>query len=335
MKYVKLGNTGVDVSRICLGMMSFGKPGSENGVFPWARDFEDAKPIFKTAVDLGINYFDTANVYQMGTSEEVTGRLIREFGLNRDDIVVATKVDMEMRPGRPNGGGLSRKEIMSEIDKSLKRLQMDYVDLYQIHRLDPGTPMEEIMEALHDVVKSGKARYIGASTMYAWQFQMLQNIAEKNGWTKFVTMQNQYSLMYREEEREMIPYCENTKVGLIPWSPLAGGRLTHPWGTVTERNKIDGVSPMVWDRSNQLDIPVIENLQKIAAERGVSMAQEALAWMLSKPYITAPIVGTTSPKHVEDAVAALEIELTPDEIKALEAPYTPHAVADNNGYLAF
>lgn len=335
MKYVKLGNTGVDVSRICLGMMSFGKPGSENGVFPWARDFEDAKPIFKKAVDLGINYFDTANVYQLGTSEEVTGRLIREFGLDRDDIVVATKVNMEMRPGRPNGGGLSRKEIMSEIDKSLKRLQMDYVDLYQIHRIDPGTPMEEIMEALHDVVKSGRARYIGASTMYAWQFEMLQNIAERNGWTKFVTMQNQYNLMYREEEREMIPYCEYTKVGIIPWSPLAGGRLTHPWGTVTERNKIDDVSPMVWDRSLKQDMPIIENLQKMAAERGVSMAQEALAWMLSKPYITAPIVGTTSPKHVEEAVAALDIVLTPDEIKALEAPYTPHAVADNNGYLVF
>ena len=335
MKYVKLGNTGVDVSRICLGMMSFGKPGSENGVFPWARDFEDAKPIFKKAVDLGINYFDTANVYQLGTSEEVTGRLIREFGLDRDDIVVATKVNMEMRPGRPNGGGLSRKEIMSEIDKSLKRLQMDYVDLYQIHRIDPGTPMEEIMEALHDVVKSGKARYIGASTMYAWQFEMLQNIAERNGWTKFVTMQNQYNLMYREEEREMIPYCEYTKVGIIPWSPLAGGRLTHPWGTVTERNKIDDVSPMVWDRSLKQDMPLIETLQKMAAERGVSMAQEALAWMLSKPYITAPIVGTTSPKHVEEAVAALDIVLTPDEIKALEAPYTPHAVADNNGYLVF
>ena len=335
MKYVKLGNTGVDVSRICLGMMSFGKPGSENGVFPWARDFEDAKPIFKKAVDLGINYFDTANVYQLGTSEEVTGRLIREFGLDRDDIVVATKVNMEMRPGRPNGGGLSRKEIMSEIDKSLKRLQMDYVDLYQIHRIDPGTPMEEIMEALHDVVKSGKARYIGALTMYAWQFEMLQNIAERNGWIKFVTMQNQYNLMYREEEREMIPYCEYTKVGIIPWSPLAGGRLTHPWGTVTERNKIDDVSPMVWDRSLKQDMPIIENLQKMAAERGVSMAQEALAWMLSKPYITAPIVGTTSPKHVEEAVAALDIVLTPDEIKALEAPYTPHAVADNNGYLVF
>lgn len=335
MKYVKLGNTGVDVSKICLGCMSFGTPGSENGVFPWARTFEEAKPIFKKAVDLGINYFDTANVYQMGSSEEITGKLIREFGLDRDDIVVATKVDMPMRPDRPNGGGLSRKEIMSEIDKSLKRLQMDYVDLYQIHRADPNTPFEETMEALHDLVKSGKVRYIGASTMYAWQFQKMQNIAEKNGWTKFITMQNQYNLMYREEEREMIPYCQDTKVGIIPWSPLAGGRLTHPWGTVTERNKIDGVSPMVWGRSLEQDMPVIENLQKMAAERGISMAQMALAWMLSKPYITAPIVGTTSPEHVEEAVAALDIVLTPEEIASLEAPYTPHAVADINGYMQF
>lgn len=335
MKYVKLGNTGVDVSRICLGMMSFGTPGPENGLFPWARTFEDAKPIFKKAVDLGINYFDTANVYQMGSSEEVTGKLIREFGLDRDDIVVATKVDMVMRPNRPNGGGLSRKEIMSEIDKSLTRLGLDYVDLYQIHRPDPNTPFEETMEALHDVVKSGKARYIGASTMYAWQFQKMQNIAEKNGWTKFITMQDQYNLMYREEEREMIPYCIDTKVGIIPWSPLAGGRLTHPWGTVTERNKIDTVSPMVWDRSLKQDLPIIENLQKMAEKRGISMAQMALAWMLSKPYITAPIVGTTSPKHVEEAVAALDVKLTPEEIAALEAPYTPHAVADNNGWMMY
>lgn len=212
---------------------------------------------------------------------------------------------------------------------------MDYVDLYQIHRADPNTPFEETMEALHDLVKSGKVRYIGASTMYAWQFQKMQNIAEKNGWTKFITMQNQYNLMYREEEREMIPYCRDTKVGIIPWSPLAGGRLTHPWGTVTERNKIDGVSPMVWGRSLEQDLPVIENLQKMAAERGISMAQMALAWMLSKPYITAPIVGTTSPKHVEEAVAALDIVLVPEEIASLEAPYTPHAVADSNGYMQF
>lgn len=335
MKYVKLGNTGVEVSKICLGCMSFGTPGTENGVFPWARNFEDAKPIFKKAIELGINYFDTANVYQMGSSEEITGRLIREFGLDRDDIVVATKVDMVMRPGRPNGGGLSRKEIMSEVDKSLKRLQMDYIDLYQIHRADPNTPFEETMEALHDLVKSGKVRYIGASTMYAWQFQKMQNIAEKHGWTKFITMQNQYNLMYREEEREMIPYCQDTKVGIIPWSPLAGGRLTHPWGAVTDRNKVDEVSPAVWGASIDQDLPVIANLQKVAEERGVSMAQEALAWMLSKPYVTAPIVGTTDAKHVEEAVAALDIVLDASEVAALEAPYTPHAVADLNGYLQF
>lgn len=335
MKYTKLGNTGVDVSKICLGMMSFGKPGSENGLFPWAKDFEDAKPIFKRAIELGINFFDTANVYQLGTSEEITGKLIKEFGLDRDEIVVATKVHMPMRGEKPNSGGLSRKNIMAEIDKSLKRLQLDYVDLYQIHRLDGDTPMEEIMEALHDVVKSGKARYIGASTMYAWQFQKLQNIAEKNGWTKFVTMQNHYNLMYREEEREMIPFCKDSGVGLIPWSPLAGGRLTRPWGTETGRNKIDAVSPMVWDRSLDLDFPIIENLEKLAKAKGITMAQMALAWLLSKSAVNAPIVGTTSVKHIEEAVSALDIQLSEEEIKALEAPYKPHAVADVNGILAF
>jgi aryl-alcohol dehydrogenase-like predicted oxidoreductase len=326
MKYIKLGNTGVDVSKICLGMMSFGKPGKENGLFPWAKDFEEAKPIFRKAIELGINFFDTANVYQMGTSEEVTGKLIGEFGLDRDDIVVTTKVRMAMRPGKPNGAGLSRKEILSEIDKSLKRLQMDYVDLYQIHRLDPETPKEEIMEALHDVVKSGKARYIGASTMFAWEFERMQNIAEKNSWTKFVSMQNHYNLMYREEEREMIPLCRDSKIALIPWSPLAGGRVAHPWGTKTPRVEIDEVSSWVWDSCNSLDKVVVDNLQKVAGERGVSMAQEALAWMLSKPYITSPIVGTTAVRHIEEAVAALNILLSGDEIKALEKPYVPHPV---------
>jgi 1-deoxyxylulose-5-phosphate synthase len=326
MKYIKLGHTGVDVSKICLGMMSFGKPGKENGVFPWAKDYEDAKPIFKKAIGLGVNFFDTANVYQLGTSEEITGKLIREFGLDRDDIVVGTKVRMEMRPGKPNGSGLSRKEIMSEIDKSLKRLQMDYVDLYQIHRLDPLTPMEEIMGALHDVVRSGKARYIGASTMYAWQFERMQNIAEKNGWTKFVSMQNHYNLMYREEEREMIPLCHDSKIAIIPWSPLAGGRLTHPLGTRTPRVEIDEVSKWVWDGTNDLDKVVIDNLEKVAKERGISMAKTALAWMLSKPFITSPIVGTTSVLHVEEAIAALDIELSMDEINALEKPYVTHPV---------
>jgi len=326
MKYVKLGNTGVDISRICLGMMSFGKPGGEHGLFPWARDFDDGKPIFKRAIELGINYFDTANVYQLGTSEEVTGKLIREFALDRDDIVVATKVRMEMRPGRPNGSGLSRKEIFSEIDKSLRRLGLDYVDLYTIHRLDPLTPMEETMAALHDVVKSGKVRYVGASTMYAWQFERMQNIAERNGWTKFVAMQNHYNLIYREEEREMIPLCQERRVALTPWSPLAGGRLAHPWGTVTPRVKIDEVSRWVWDGTNDLDSVVVGNVEKMARARGVSMGQLSLAWMLSKPYIAAPIVGTTAVRHVEDAVAALDLQLSDEEIRALEKPYVTHPV---------
>ncbi len=314
----------MDVSRICLGMMSFGKPGKENGVFPWARDFEDAKPIFKRAIDLGINYFDTANVYQMGSSEEITGKLVREFGLNRDEIVVATKVHFDMRPGRPNGGGSSRKNIMAEIDHSLQRLGMDYVDVYQIHRLDANTPMEEIMEALHDVVKAGKARYIGASTIFAWQLERMQQIAERNGWTKFASLQPQYNLIYREEEREILPLCRDRKMAVVPWSPLAGGRCTHPWGTKTARNAIDEVSPMVWSSTDAIDKIVVDNLEKVAKERGRSMAQEALAWVLSKPEITAPIVGTTAVEHVEQAVGALNIKLDDDEIKALEAPYQPH-----------
>lgn len=326
MKYTKLGNTGMDVSKICLGMMSFGKPGPEHGLFPWARDFDEAKPIFRKAIEAGINYFDTANIYQLGSSEEVTGQLIKEFSLDRDEIVVATKVRMEMRPGKPNGGGLSRKAILGEIDKSLKRLGLDHVDLYTIHRLDPLTSMEETMEALHDVVKSGKARYIGASTMYAWQFERMQNIAEKNGWTKFVAMQNHYNLIYREEEREMIPLCQDRGIGLTPWSPLAGGRLAHPWGTITPRVKVDEVSKWVWDGTNALDKIVIDNVQSMAQERGISMGKLALAWMLSKPYITAPIVGTTSTNHVEEAVAALDIQLTPEEIKRLERPYLSHPV---------
>ncbi|MBQ6208293.1 MAG: aldo/keto reductase [Prevotella sp.] len=324
MQYVKFGNTGMDVSRICLGMMSFGHPGKEWGVFPWARTFEDAKPIFKKAIDLGINYFDTANVYQMGTSEEITGQLIREYGLNRDEIVVATKVHFDMRPGRPNGGGSSRKNIMAEIDHSLQRLGMDYVDLYQIHRLDANTPMEEIMEALHDVVKSGKARYIGASTIFAWQLERMQQIAERNGWTKFVSLQPQYNLIYREEEREIMPLCQDRKMAVVPWSPLAGGRCAHPWGTKTDRNTIDEVSPAVWASTDDVDKVVVDNLEKVAKEHGRTMAQESLAWMLSKPYITAPIVGTTSVKHVEEAVSALDIKLDEEEIKVLEAPYVPH-----------
>ena len=325
MKYVKLGNSGVDVSKICLGMMSFGKPGTENGVFPWALPYDEARPLFRKAVELGINFFDTANVYQLGSSEEITGKLIREHGLDRDEIVVATKVNFEMRAGKPNGGGSSRKNIMAEIDHSLKRLGMDYVDLYQIHRLDPNTPMEEIMEALHDVVKSGKARYIGACTMSAWQFERLQNIAERHGWTKFVSMQNQYNLIYREEEHEMMPLCLDRGVAVNPWSPLAGGRCARPWGTETARTKIDAVSPMVWPEAVAAqDKAVVDNLERMAREAGRTMAQEALAWMLSKPFMGSPIVGTTSVKHVEEAVSALDIVLAPEEVAALEAPYVPH-----------
>ena len=324
MKYVKFGNTGMDVSKICLGCMSFGTPGAEHGVFPWAKNFEDSKPIFKKAIDLGINYFDTANVYQMGSSEEITGKLIREFGLNRDEIVVATKVHFAMREGRPNGAGSSRKNILAEIDHSLKRLGLDYVDVYQIHRLDHETPWEEIMEALHDVVKSGKARYIGASTMFAWEFERLNGIAERHGWTKFVSMQNQYNLIYREEEREMMPLCMDRKIAVVPWSPLAGGRCTRPWGTQTARTAVDAVSPMVWGATEAQDKLVVDALQKVAEANGHTMAQVALAWLLSKPYVTSPIVGFTSPKHVEEAVAALDITLAPEEIAALEAPYVPH-----------
>ena len=325
MQYVKFGSTGMDVSRICLGMMSFGKPGKENGVFPWAKNYDDGKEMFKRAIELGINYFDTANVYQMGSSEEITGRYIKDFGLDRDEIVVATKVHFDMRPGRPNGGGSSRKNIMAEIDHSLKRLQLDYVDLYQIHRLDANTPMEEIMEALHDVVKAGKARYIGASTIFAWQLERLQNIAETHGWTKFVSLQPQYNLIYREEEREIIPLCRDRKMAIVPWSPLGGGRCARPWGTQTARTKIDDVSPGVWtEETAAIDKPVVDNLEQVAKELGYSMAQVSLAWMLSKPYITAPIVGTTAVRHIEEAVSALDIKLDDEVIKRLEAPYQPH-----------
>lgn len=324
MQYTKLGNTGVDVSRICLGCMSFGKPGKENGVFPWAKDYAEAKPIFKKAIELGINYFDTSNVYQLGSSEEITGRLIKEFALDRDEIVVATKVHFDMRPGRPNGGGSSRKNILAEIDHSLKRLGLDYVDLYQIHRLDHHTPWEEIMEALHDVVKSGKARYIGASTMFAWEFERLNGIAERHGFTKFVSMQNQYNLIYREEEREMMPLCQDRKIAVVPWSPLAGGRCARHWGIETERSKIDEVSPLVWGATQSLDKKVVDALEELSKKNGHTMAQNALAWMLSKPYVTAPIVGFTKVEHVEEDVAALDIKLSSEEIQMLEAPYVPH-----------
>jgi aryl-alcohol dehydrogenase-like predicted oxidoreductase len=321
MEYVKLGNTGMDVSRICLGCMSFG--GGERSAFPWALDEEHSRPMIKKALDLGINFFDTANFYSYGTSEEITGRALMDFA-DRDEIVIATKVFFPMHEG-PNGGGLSRKEIMSEIDKSLERLGTDYVDLYQIHRLDHNTPLEEIMEAMHDVVKSGKARYIGASSMYAWEFMKANYIAEKNGWTKFVTMQNHYNLMYREEEREMLPLCKEEKIGVIPWSPLAGGKLAR-WEEPTARWKKDEITKNLFASTVDLDRKVFDRLAEVAKKRGLSKAQIALAWLLQKESVTAPIVGTTQMSHIEDAVDTLSIKLTPEEIALLEEPYVPHPV---------
>ncbi|WP_321422117.1 aldo/keto reductase [uncultured Methanobacterium sp.] len=322
MEYVKLGNTGMDVSRICLGCMSFGI--GERGVFPWALDEERSRPMIKKALDLGINFFDTANFYSDGTSEEITGKALNDYA-DRDEIVIATKVFFQMREG-PNGGGLSRKAIMSEIDKSLKRLGTDYVDLYQIHRLDHNTPIEETMEALHDVVKAGKARYIGASSMYAWEFLKANQVAEENGWTKFITMQNHYNLMYREEEREMLPLCKEEKIGVIPWSPLAGGRLTREWETVTPRSKIDEISNNLFTPTASLDRKVVERISEVAKKRDVSMAQIALAWLLQNETVTAPIVGTTKMSHIKNASDALSINLTKEEIALLEEPYIPHPV---------
>ena len=322
MDYVKLGNTGMDVSRICLGCMSFGI--GERGFFPWALDEEHGRPMIKKALELGINFFDTANMYSDGTSEEITGRALKDYA-KRDEIVLATKVFFRMHQG-PNGAGLSRKAIMSEINKSLKRLGTDYVDLYQIHRLDHQTPIEETMEALHDVVKAGKARYIGASSMYAWEFLKANHVAEKHGWTKFVTMQNHYNLMYREEEREMLPLCKEEKIGVIPWCPLAGGRLTRDWGTSTARSKIDEISKGLFAATAELDRKVVARLGEVAQKRGVPMAQIALAWLLQKEPLTAPIVGTTKISHIDDAVTALSIKLTPEEIALLEEPYVTHPV---------
>jgi aryl-alcohol dehydrogenase-like predicted oxidoreductase len=302
--------------------MSFGI--GERGLFPWALDEDRSRPIIKKALDLGINFFDTANMYSAGTSEEIVGRALKEYA-DRDEIVLATKVFFQMRPG-PNGAGLSRKAIMSEIDKSLKRLGTDHVDLYYIHRWDYHTPIEETMEALHDVVKAGKTRYIGASSMYAWQLMKAQGVAEKHGWTRFVAMQNHYNLMYREEEREMLPLCREEKIAVVPWCSLAAGRLTRDWGAPTARSKIDEVSKNLYAATAELDRKVVERLKDVAEKRRMPRAQVALAWLLQKEPVTAPIVGPTRVSHIEDAVAALSIKLTPEEIKLLEEPYVPHPV---------
>ncbi|QYX82454.1 aldo/keto reductase [Streptomyces akebiae] len=320
MQYVKLGSTGLDVSRICVGCMSFGLP--DRGTHEWTLDEEASRPLIRQALDAGINFFDTANVYSDGTSEEIVGRALAEFA-RREEVVVATKVNGAMHQG-PNAWGLSRKAIMTEIDHSLRRLGTDYVDLYQIHRFDPHTPVEETMEALHDVVKAGKARYLGASSMYAWQFAKMQHTARQHGWTRFVSMQNHYNLLYREEEREMLPLCEDQSVATLPWSPLARGRLTRDWDTVTARTETDNFGKTLYQEG---DREIVDAVTRIAGERGVPRAQIALAWLLGRPTVTAPIVGATKPHHLADAVASLDVTLTEKETEELERAYTPRAIS--------
>jgi 1-deoxyxylulose-5-phosphate synthase len=322
MKYTNLGSTGLRVSRICLGMMSYGNDSDR----PWVLDEDAAEPIVKAAADGGITFFDTADVYSAGASEVATGRLLGRL-FNRDQVVVATKVHGATGPGE-NDRGLSRKHIMSGIDASLGRLAMDYVDLYQIHRWDKRTPIEETMQALHDVVRAGKARYIGASSMFAWQFAKAQHAADLHGWTRFVSMQNHYNLLYREEEREMIPQCQDQGVGVIPWSPLARGVLTGNRTRAGERHTTRSSSDPFSDALYSLpsDFDVVDRVSEIAAERGVPGAQVALAWLLHRPGVTAPIVGATKPGHLEDALAAEELTLSEEEMRRLEEPYAPHPV---------
>ena len=320
MQHTRLGSSGLQVSRICLGCMSFGEP--DRGSHPWTLDEERSRPIIARALELGVTFFDTANVYSDGTSEQILGRALKDFA-RREDVVIATKVHGRMRPG-PNGGGLSRRAIMTEIDASLRRLGTDHVDLYQVHRWDPDTPIEETMQALHDVVRAGKARYLGASSMWAWQFGKAQHVAERHGWTPFVSMQDHYNLLQREEEREMLPLCADSGVGVLPWSPLARGRLARGADEATARSGTDEFGKTLYVES---DRAVVERVGELAAQRGVPRAQVALAWLLAKPVVSAPIVGATKLAHLEDAVAALELELAADEVARLEEPYTPHAVA--------
>ncbi|MGM7719813.1 aldo/keto reductase [Metabacillus sp. Hm71] len=326
MEYVKLGNTGLDVSRLCLGCMSFGV--AEKWIHKWVLDEEKSRTIIKKALERGINFFDTANVYSMGTSEEFLGRALRDFA-NRDEVVIATKIHGRMHEG-PNGAGLSRKAIMSEIDKSLKRLGTDYVDLYIIHRWDYNTPIEETIEALHDIVKAGKARYIGASAMYAWQFQKALHVADKNGWTKFVSMQNHYNLIYREEEREMLPLCKEEGIGVTPYSPLASGRLTRDWSETTYRSETDQIQKSKYDATADADRLVVERVATIAEKYNVPRIHIALAWLLQKEPVTAPIIGATKIAHLEDALGAFSIKLTPEEVAFLEEPYVPHPIVGHN-----
>jgi aryl-alcohol dehydrogenase-like predicted oxidoreductase len=326
--YVNLGKTGLKVSRICLGCMTYGEPATgelKPGRQAWALNEKESQPFFRQALDLGINFFDTANVYSSGSSEVVLGRFLKD-NTRREAAVIATKVHGVMRD-EPNGRGLSRKAILYELDQSLRRLQTDYVDLYQIHRWDHETPIEETLEALHDVVKSGKARYIGASSMYAWQFAKALYLADLHGWTRFVSMQNHWNLLYREEEREMIGLCQSEGIGVIPWSPLARGRLARPWHSEsTKRYETDQFGKKMYSQTEDADRKVVDRLGQVAEKLGVSRAQVALAWLLGKPAVNAPIVGATKPHHLEDAVAALSLHLTHEEIASLEEPYVPHPV---------
>ena len=328
MDYINLGRTGLKVSRICLGCMSYGVPPAgplRPGSNAWSLNEEQSQPFFRQALDAGINFFDTANVYSSGDSERILGRFLKASA-KREDVVIATKLNGVMRDG-PNGGGLSRKEIFFEIDESLRRLGTDYVDLYQIHRWDRTTPIEETLDALNDLVRAGKVRYLGASSMWAWQFSKALYLADRHGWSRFVTMQPHYNLLYREEEREMLPLCLDQGIGVLPWSPLARGKLARPWDAeATKRSETDGYAKSLYSKTLEADHRVVNRLGELAAARGVPRAQLALAWLLSRPAITAPIVGATKPHHLEDAVAAVALKLSPDEIASLEGPYTPHPV---------
>ncbi|KQV73339.1 aldo/keto reductase [Rhizobium sp. Root1220] len=322
MDYVKFGGTGLEVSRICLGCMTFGDP--DRGNHSWTLGEEQSRALIKQALDLGINFLDTANTYSNGSSEEIVGRAVKDFA-RREDIVLATKVFNRMRPG-PNGGGLSRKAIFDEIDHSLRRLGTDYVDLYQIHRFDHTTPIEETLEALHDVVKAGKARYIGASSMHAWQFAKMLYTSRANGWTPFVSMQDHLNLLYREEEREMLPLCQDQKIAVIPWSPLARGRLTRDWDEKTARSETDEFGKTLYKQAEDADKAIIGTVGKLASKHGVSRAQIATAWILQKSAVTAPIIGASKTNHLVDAVGALSVKLTPEDVAALEEPYVPHRI---------
>jgi aryl-alcohol dehydrogenase-like predicted oxidoreductase len=324
MEYVKFGGSGLKVSKLCLGCMSYGDP--TRGHHPWVLDEAASLPFYRHAIELGVNFFDTANMYSLGGSEEVLGRAIRELA-RRDEVVIATKLFFPLNKQDPNGTGLSRKAIFREIDGSLQRLGTDYVDLFQIHRWDYETPIEETLEALHDVVKAGKARYLGASSMFAWQFAKLLYLADQHGWTRFASMQPHYNLLNREEEREMLPLCVDQQIAVIPWSPLARGRLARPWKSEpTAREKTDAVGRNLYDATEAADGRVVNRVAEIAAARGVPQSQVALAWVLHKPVVTAPIVGATKPHHLEDAARALSLKLSDEEIRRLEEPYVPHAI---------